>query len=281
MSKKSSKQSHKKPHKKPTMAESPKKKLSNKEYEKALYKLQVELCRMQEWVVHKGLRVIVVFEGRDAAGKGGTIKRILERTSPRIFRVNALPAPNDREKTQLYLQRYVSRFPAAGEIALFDRSWYNRANVEPVMGFCTQEQYERFLNNVPKFEWYLQTDGIILIKYWFEVSMEEQTRRFMRRIEDPRKHWKLSPMDLESHRRWYDYSRTKDRMFAATDTKESPWHVVNGDDKKRARLNCISHLLSQVPYQRLPFDKPKLPPRQDPDGYKAPDYPYKWVPAKY
>jgi len=263
------------------MAELPKEKMSNKVYEKELYKLQAELCRMQEWVVSKGLRVIVVFEGRDAAGKGGTIKRILERTSPRVFRVNALPAPNDREKTQLYLQRYVSRFPAAGEIALFDRSWYNRANVEPVMGFCTKDQYKRFLNNVPKFEWYLQADGIILIKYWFEVSMEEQTRRFKGRIQDPRKHWKLSPMDLESHRRWYDYCRTKDRMFEATDTKESPWHVINGDDKKRARLNCISHLLSQIPYEKLAFDKPKLPARQDADGYEAPDYPYKWIPAKY
>jgi polyphosphate kinase 2 len=277
MSKKSSKKSHKK-HPQPEL---PQEKMSNKAYEKALYKLQVELCRMQEWVVDKGLRVIIVFEGRDAAGKGGTIKRILDRTSPRVFRVNALPAPNDREKTQLYLQRYVSRFPAAGEVILFDRSWYNRANVEPVMGFCSKDQYERFLNNVPNFEGYLQADGIILVKYWFEVSMDEQTRRFKGRIEDPRKHWKLSPMDLESHRRWYDYCRTKDRMFKATDTKESPWHVINGDDKKRARLNCISHLLSQVPYEKLSFDKPKLPARQDDDGYKAPDYPYKWIPSKY
>lgn len=256
-------------------------KLSNKDYEKALYDLQVELCRMQEWVVEKGLRVIVLFEGRDAAGKGGTIKRILERTSPRVFRVNALPAPNDREKSQLYLQRYINRFPAAGEVILFDRSWYNRANVEPVMGFCTKDQYKRFLHGVPKFEKYLIEDGIILIKFWFEVSMDEQTRRFEARIEDPRKHWKLSPMDLESHRRWYDYSRTKDRMFQATDTEWAPWHVVNGDNKKLARLNCISHLLSQVPYEKLPFDKPKLPPRQKSNGYKAPDYPYKWVPAKY
>jgi polyphosphate kinase 2 len=263
------------------MAELPKEKMSNKAYEKELYKLQVELCRMQEWVVSKGRRVVVLFEGRDAAGKGGTIKRILDRTSPRIFRVNALPAPSDREKTQLYLQRYVSRLPAAGEVILFDRSWYNRANVEPVMGFCTKEQYKRFLKNVTSFEQYLEADGIILIKYWFEVSMDEQTRRFKGRIEDPRKHWKLSPMDLESHRRWYDYCRTKDRMFETTDTKESPWHVINGDDKKRARLNCISHLLSQVPYERLSFDKPKLPARQDANGYKAPDYPYKWVPSKY
>ena len=257
------------------------KKLSNKEYEKELYKLQVELCRLQEWIVEKGLRVIVLFEGRDAAGKGGTIKRIMDRTSPRVFRVNALPSPDERQKSQLYLQRYIERFPAAGEMILFDRSWYNRANVEPVMGFCTKDQYKRFLKNVPAFENYLIQDGIILIKYWFEVSMDEQTRRFENRIKDPRKHWKLSPMDLESHRRWYDYSRTKDRMFEATDSKWAPWNVVNGDDKKRARLNCISHLLSQIPYEKLAFDKPKLPPRQDSDGYKAPDYKYKWVPNKH
>lgn len=257
------------------------KKLSNKAYLKALYDLQVELCHLQAWVVQQGLRVIVLFEGRDAAGKGGTIKRIMERTSPRVFRVNALPAPNDREKSQLYLQRYINRFPAAGEVILFDRSWYNRANVEPVMGFCTEEQYERFLNNVPKFERYLIDDGIILVKYWFEVSMDEQTRRFEGRIEDPRKHWKLSPMDLESHRRWYDYSRTKDRMFECTDTEWAPWHLVDGDNKKRARLNCISHLLAQVPYQKVPFEKPKLPPRQAKKGYQAPDYPYKWIPNRF
>ncbi|MBW1636563.1 MAG: polyphosphate kinase 2 [Deltaproteobacteria bacterium] len=257
------------------------KKISNKKYEKELYKLQAELCRLQEWVVKSGERVIVVFEGRDAAGKGGVIKRILDRTSPRVFQVNALPSPTDRQKTQLYLQRYIERFPAAGEVILFDRSWYNRANVEPVMGFCTKKQYKRFLQNVQDFEHYIVRDGIILIKYWFEVSMDVQTDRFKSRIEDPRKHWKLSPMDLESHRRWYDYSRTKDRMFKATDSKWAPWNVVDGDNKKRARLNCISHLLSQIPYEKLAFDKPKLPPRQDSDGYKAPDYPYKWVPAKF
>ena len=256
-------------------------KLSKKEYEKELYKLQVELCRLQEWVVERGARVIVLFEGRDAAGKGGSIKRILERTSSRVFRVNALPSPDDRQKSQLYMQRYVERFPAAGEIILFDRSWYNRANVEPVMGFCTNDEYERFLKNVPNFENYIMQDGIILIKFWFEVSKDEQTKRFEARIKDPRKHWKLSPMDLESHRRWYDYSRTKDRMFKETDTKESPWNVVNGDDKKKARLNCIAHMLSKIPYKKLDYDEPKLPSRQKSNGYKAPDYPYKWVPNKY
>ena len=257
------------------------KKLSKKKYEKELYKLQVELCRLQEWVVEKGLRVIVLFEGRDAAGKGGTIKRIMERTSPRVFRVNALPSPSERQKSQLYMQRYVERFPAAGEVILFDRSWYNRANVEPVMGFCSKKEYKRFLENVPNFEKYLVKDGIILIKYWFDVSKEEQTRRFESRIDDPRKHWKLSPMDLESHRRWYDYSRTKDRMFEATDTKWAPWHVVKGNNKKKARLSCISHLLSQIPYKKLSYDDPKLPPHQDSDGYEEPDYPYSWVPDKF
>ena len=256
------------------------KKLSKKTYDKELYKLQVELCKLQEWVVEKGLRVIVLFEGRDAAGKGGTIKRILERTSPRVFRVNALPSPNERQKSQLYLQRYIERFPAAGEVILFDRSWYNRANVEPVMGFCSNDEYERFLTNVPNFEHYIIKDGIILIKYWFEVSMEEQTRRFEARITDPRKHWKLSPMDLESHRRWYEYSRTKDHMFECTDSKWAPWNVVDGNNKKRARLNCVSHLLSQIPYKSIKSKKTKLPPRQDSKGYKEPDYPYKWVPQK-
>ncbi len=257
------------------------KKISRKTYEKELYKLQAELCQLQEWVVRSGARVIVVFEGRDAAGKGGVIKRILERTSPRVFQVNALPAPDNRQKTQLYLQRYIERFPAAGEVIIFDRSWYNRANVEPVMGFCSKKQYKRFLKNIPAFEKYIIKDGIILIKYWFEVSMEEQTNRFKSRIKDPRKHWKLSPMDLESHLRWYDYSRSKDRMFKATDSEWAPWNVVDGDNKKRARLNCISHLLSQIPYEKLAFDKPELPPRQDSNGYKAPDYSYKWVPVRY
>lgn len=257
------------------------KKLSNKQYEKELYKLQVELCKLQEWVAAKGLRVIVLFEGRDAAGKGGTLKRILERTSARIFRVNALPVPSDRQKTQLYLQRYIARFPEAGQVILFDRSWYNRANVEPVMGFCTDQQYRDFLEDIPSFEKYLIKNGIILIKYWFEVSMETQTRRFKDRMNDPRKHWKLSPMDLEAHRRWYDYSRSKDRMFEKTDSKWAPWHVVNGDNKKKARLNCISHLLSQIPYESLPVEKPILPARQDSEDYIAPDYPYHWIPEPY
>lgn len=256
-------------------------KLTKKAYEKKLFTLQAELCQLQEWVVKSGARIIVVFEGRDAAGKGGAIKRILERTSPRIFRVNALPTPTDRQKTQLYLQRYVERFPAAGEVILFDRSWYNRANVEPVMGFCSPKEYKRFLKNIPVFENYIIKDGIIFIKYWFEVSMKEQTKRFKSRIKDPRKHWKLSPMDLESHYRWYDYSRSKDRMFEATDSKLAAWNVVDGDNKKRARLNCISHMLSQIPYEKQPRDKPKLPPRQDRDGYNPPDYQYKWVPEKY
>lgn len=256
-------------------------KLSKKIYEKELFRLQTELCYLQRWVVEKGLRIIVLFEGRDAAGKGGAIKRILERTSPRVFRVNALPAPSSRQTSQLYLQRYIERFPAAGELILFDRSWYNRANVEPVMGLCTDDQYEDFLQNIPGFEAYLVNEGIILIKFWFEVSAEEQTRRFESRITNPSKQWKLSLMDLESHRRWYDYSRSKDRMFEATDRDVAPWHVVNGNNKKKARLNCISHLLSLIPYEVLPFEKPDIPPRQKSDGYKEPDYPYKWVPEKY
>ncbi len=263
------------------VAGAPKKKLSTKQYERELYNLQVELCRLQQWVVAKGLRVIVIFEGRDAAGKGGVIKRLTERTSPRIFRVNALPTPSDREKTQLYLQRYIARFPAAGEVAVFDRSWYNRAGVEKVMGFCTDDQYERFLRAVPQFEKAIIDDGIILIKYWFEVSKEVQTKRFEARISDPRKRWKLSPMDLESHKRWYDYSRAKDAMFAVTDSKWAPWRVVNGDVKKNARLNCITDLLSQIPYDKIPFDAPKLPKRQDSDGYEPSKYDYTLVPEKF
>jgi polyphosphate kinase 2 len=265
----------------PAVEAAPKKKLSTKEYEKELYHLQAELCKLQKWVVEKGLRVIVVFEGRDAAGKGGVIKRLAERTSPRIFRVNALPSPSNREKTQLYLQRYIARFPAAGEIAIFDRSWYNRAGVEKVMGFCTDEQYERFLRTIPQFEKTITNDGIILIKYWFEVSKEVQTKRFEARMSDPRKHWKLSPMDLESHKRWYDYSRAKDAMFAATDSEWAPWRVVNGDVKKSARLNCITDLLSQIPYEKLPFDAPKLPNHQDCDGYKPAKHDYTFVPEKF
>ena len=230
-------------------------KLSNKEYEKELYMLHAELVKLQDWVKEKGLRVVVVFEGRDAAGKGGVIKRITERVSPRVFRTVALATPSEREKTQMYMQRYIPHFPAAGEIVLFDRSWYNRAGVERVMKFCTKDQYERFLHYTPIFERVMVESGIQLIKYWFDVSMEEQERRFQRRIDDPRKTWKLSPMDLESFKRWYEYSRARDAMLAATSTDYAPWHVIRADDKKRARLNCISHLLSQIPYKELPRAK--------------------------
>ena len=264
--------------KKQTSAQPEVKKLSNKAYENELFKLQAELCKLQEWVVHKGLRAIVIFEGRDAAGKGGVIKRISERVSPRVFRVTALPAPSERQKTQIKIQRYMEHFPAAGEVILFDRSWYNVPNVERVMGFCTEQEYQRFMQYVPWFEKAIVDSGIILIKYWFEVSQDIQTKRFEARIEDPRKHWKLSPMDLESHKLWYDYSRAKDAMFAVTDTEWAPWHVVNSDNKKRARLNCISHLLGQIPYEELPFNKPKLPKRQDSKGYKEPEYSYNYIP---
>jgi len=231
------------------------KKLSSKEYEAELARLQGELVKLQYWVKEKGLRVIVVFEGRDAAGKGGVIKRLTERVSPRTFRVVALPAPSEREKTQLYMQRYLAHFPAAGEVVIFDRSWYNRAGVEHVMGFCTDEQYEDFLRDCPAFETYFTDRGIILIKYWFDVGMEEQARRFQGRIDDPRKVWKLSPMDVESYKRWYQYSTARDRMLDATDTEHAPWHIVRSDSKKRARLNCISHLLSRIPYDELPREK--------------------------
>jgi len=255
--------------------------LRTAEYEKTLYELQVELCKLQDWVKQEGLRVIVVFEGRDAAGKGGVIKRITERVSPRVFRIAALPAPSEREKTQMYIQRYMQHFPAAGEVILFDRSWYNRAGVERVMGFCADKQYKAFLRYAPLFEKAIVDGGIILIKYWFEVSKDVQTKRFEARIEDPRKRWKLSPMDLESHRRWYDYSRAKDAMFAATDTTHAPWYVVNADSKKRARLNCISHLLGLIPYKETRFKAPKLPKRQDPAGYEPPEMEYHRVPEKY
>jgi polyphosphate kinase 2 len=231
------------------------KKLSTKEYEAELYKLHAELVKLQLWVRQKGIRAVVVFEGRDAAGKGGVIKRITERVSPRVFRVVALPAPSEREKTQMYMQRYVQHFPAAGEVVLFDRSWYNRAGVERVMNFCTKEEYERFLHYTPEFERAMIDSGIVLIKYWFDVSMDVQEARFRARVEDPRKVWKLSPMDVESYDRWYDYSRARDDMIAATNTDYAPWHIVRADSKKRARLNCISHLLSQIPYKDLPRDK--------------------------
>jgi len=256
-------------------------KLSNKEYERKLRKLQTNLVEMQEWVKATGAKIVVIFEGRDAAGKGGVIHRIMERVSPRVFKHVALPAPNEREKSQLYMQRYMKHFPAAGEVVIFDRSYYNRALVERVMGFCTEKQSKDFLKLCPMFEGFMKNNGILLIKYWFEVSEDEQHRRFLKRIEDPMRQWKLSPMDLESHRRWYDYSRARDRMFAATDTSESPWHVVQTNDKQRARLNCISHLLSKVPWKRIKQKKVTLPPRQGPKGYKAPDWKYRWIPEKY
>jgi polyphosphate kinase 2 len=242
-------------------------KLKRKEYEAELRKLQAELCMLQDWVKHKGLRIIVVFEGRDGAGKGGTIKAITERVSPRVFRVVALPAPSDREKTQMYIQRYLPYFPAAGEIVIFDRSWYNRAGVEYVMGFCTKDQHRHFLERCPTFEQFVVANGIQLIKYWLEVSNKEQARRFQARIEDPLRQWKLSPMDLPSRSRWYDYSRARDMMLDATDTAYAPWHIVRSDDKKRARLNCISHLLSVIPYKRVPREAIALPDRSKKGAY--------------
>jgi polyphosphate kinase 2 len=241
--------------------------MKRKEYEKELSRLQVELCKLQDWVKYKGLRIILVFEGRDGAGKGGTIKAITERVSPRVFRVTALPAPSDREKTQMYMQRYLQHFPAAGEIVIFDRSWYNRAGVEYVMGFCSKEQHRRFLELCPAIESYVASSGITLIKFWLEVSDEEQERRFQARIEDPLRQWKLSPTDLPSRARWYDYSRARDIMLDTTDTEAAPWYIVRSDDKKRARLNCISHLLSLVPYRQAPREKVKLPKRQAKGGY--------------
>jgi polyphosphate kinase 2 len=257
------------------------KKLKGKEYERELRKLQTKLVQMQEWVKAAGAKMVVVFEGRDAAGKGGVIHRIMERVSPRVFRHVALPAPTEREKSQLYAQRYIAHLPAAGEVILFDRSWYNRALVEHVMGFCTTKEYEDFLRMCPAFEALLKNNGIILIKYWFEVSEKEQHKRFLKRIEDPMRRWKLSPMDLESHRRWYEYSRARDAMFAATDTPLSPWYVVQTDDKERARLNCISHLLSVVPWKEIPQEKVKLPKRQKPHGYRPTDWQYRWIPEAY
>jgi polyphosphate kinase 2 len=253
-------------------------KLTGKAYELELAKLHAELVKLQLWVVEKGLKVCVVFEGRDGAGKGGVIKAITERVSPRIFRVVALPAPTDREKSQMYIQRYIRHFPSGGEIVIFDRSWYNRAGVERVMEFCTMEQVRRFLEVAPEMEKAIVESGILLIKYWLEVTPEEQTRRLEARISDSRKIWKLSPMDLKSYNRWYDYSRARDDMFKATDTPWAPWYVIRSDDKKRARLNGIAHLLSQIPYQDLPREKPVLPKRQKPDGYREPDYAYKLVP---
>jgi polyphosphate kinase 2 len=243
------------------------KKLKRKIYEKHLHKLQIELCHLQDWVKEKGTRVIVVFEGRDAAGKGGMIKAISERVSPRVFRVIALPAPSNREKTQMYMQRYMANFPAAGEVVIFDRSWYNRAGVEHVMQFIDKEQYKRFLKLCPEIERYIIDAGILLIKVWLEVGQEEQETRFMARINDPLRQWKLSPMDLGSYGRWYDYSKARDLMLEATDTKHAPWYIVRTDDKRRGRLNCISHILAQIPYKKLQHKKVKLPERSTKGKY--------------
>jgi polyphosphate kinase len=253
-------------------------KLKNKDYERELARLHVELVKLQQWVVHKGLKVCIVFEGRDGAGKGGVIKAITERVSPRVFRVVALPAPTERERSQMYFQRYMPHLPAAGEIVIFDRSWYNRAGVERVMGFCTDDQAKRFLELAAPVERAIIESGIIVLKYWLEVSEAEQTRRLESRIDDGRKIWKLSPMDLKSYSRWYDYSRARDDMFQATDTPWAPWYVIRSDDKKRARLNTITHLLHRIEYKEAPREKVKLPDRQKAHGYKDRDYPYKFVP---
>ena len=257
--------------------------LSNKEYTKQLRKLQTELCYLQEWVMQTGQKIIIVFEGRDAAGKGGLIRAITERVSPRVFQIVALPAPSDREKSQLYIQRYITRFPAAGEVIIFDRSWYNRAGVERVMGFCTEQQYERFLKLVPPVERQFIENGIILLKYWLEVSNEEQKRRFEARIDDPMRQWKLSAMDLPSREKWYEYSMARDRMLDATDTEACPWRVVRSDDKNRARLNCIADLLSRIPYKRVERQKVKLPKRSKKHAYDdiASMKDRRWVKEKY
>ena len=255
--------------------------LSNKEYATALKDLHIELVRLQEWVKHAGLKVCIVFEGRDGAGKGGTIKAITERVSPRVFRVVALPAPTEREKSQMYLQRYMPHLPAAGEIVIFDRSWYNRAGVERVLGFCTEEQAKRFLAGVPLVEKAIVESGVILLKYWLEVSPDEQTRRLKSRITDGRKVWKLSPMDIKSYNRWFDYSQARDDMFKATDSSWAPWFVVRSDDKKRARLNLIKHLLKSVPHKAAPSAKVKLPKRQKPGKYRETNYPFKFIPETF
>jgi polyphosphate kinase 2 len=252
-------------------------KLKRKDYEKELAKLHIELVKLQRWVQATGAKVCILFEGRDGAGKGGTIKAITERVSPRVFRVVALPAPTEREKSQMYVQRYLPHLPAAGEIVIFDRSWYNRAGVERVMGFCTEEQARRFLKAAPLVEEAIVDSGVILLKYWLEVNPDEQTRRLKDRIDDGRKLWKLTGMDLKSYSRWYDYSRARDEMFAATDTGCAPWYVVRSDDKKRARLNLITHLLGKIPYKEPPREKVKLPKRQKPHGYRDPKYPFKYV----
>jgi polyphosphate kinase 2 len=258
-------------------------KLKPKKFEKELRRLQGELCHLQEWIKNKGLRVIIIFEGRDAAGKGGTIKAITERVSPRVFRLVALPAPSDRQKSQMYMQRYMQHFPAAGEVVIFDRSWYNRAGVEYVMGFCTEEQHRRFLKLCPEIEKYVVEGGIQLIKIWLEVGDKEQKRRFEARVDDPLRQWKLSPMDLPSRSKWFDYSRARDMMLAATDTKHAPWYILRSDDKKRARLNCIRHILKLIPYKKLPREKVKLPKRSMKHAYddQASIARRKFVPEKY
>jgi polyphosphate kinase 2 len=261
---------------------SPQQKMRRKEYNDELAKLQIELAKLQEWIRHSGLKVVVLFEGRDAAGKGGTIKRITESLNPRICRVVALGTPTERERTQWYFQRYADQLPAAGEMVLFDRSWYNRAGVERVMGFCTEDEVQEFFRSCPQFEGMLIRSGIILVKYWFSVSDEEQESRFQSRIDDPTRRWKLSPMDLKSRERWLDYSKAKDDMFAHTDTKESPWWVVDADVKRHARLNCISHLLSMIPYQDLTPEPIALPPRRDHGKYvRPPISDQTFVPARY
>jgi polyphosphate kinase 2 len=262
-----------------TAAERPR--LKRKDYERELERLQVELVNLQRWVVDSGAKVCIVFEGRDTAGKGGVIKRITERVSPRVFRVIALPAPSDREKTQMYVQRYLPHLPAAGEVVIFDRSWYNRAGVERVMGFCTGEQVRQFLALTPLVERTMVESGIILLKYWLEVSEDEQTRRLEARIDDGRKTWKLSPMDLESYSRWYDYSRARDDMLASTDTEWAPWFVADSNDKRRARLNIISHLLDRIPYEVVPLEKVELPKRQKRGHYGEPDRPIHTVPDRF
>jgi polyphosphate kinase 2 len=256
-------------------------KLKRKDYERELERLHVEFVKLQQWVVHKGLKVCILFEGRDGAGKGGTIKAITERVSPRIFRVVALPAPTEREKSQMYAQRYIPHLPAAGEIMIFDRSWYNRAGVERVMGFCTEGEVKRFLEMVPAFERVVVEDGIILLKYWLEVSPGEQTRRLESRIDDGRKIWKLSDMDLKSYSRWYDYSRARDEMFQASDTSWAPWYVVHSDNKRRARLNILTHILSKIRYEELTREKVELPKRQHRGDYQDPNYPFRLIPEVF
>jgi len=258
-------------------------KLKGKKYLKELRRLQAELCRLQDWVKAKGERTIIVFEGRDAAGKGGTIKAITERVSPRVFRLVALPTPSDREKSQMYLQRYFAHFPAAGEIVIFDRSWYNRAGVEYVLGFCTKEQHRRFLDLCPLFEKQIVEGGVRLLKYWLEVSPGEQKKRFQARIEDPLRQWKLSPTDMESRRKWYDYSRARDQMLEATDTEWAPWNIVRSDDKKRARLSCIAHLLDQIPYEKVKREKVELVARSKKHAYddESPMKTRRWIPEAY